>query len=60
MNKETKKLLIKLMRNIHNARVSCILEPEKYSDNLESWLFEIEEDFKMFFVRTNTNIEIME
>ncbi len=52
MNNETKRLVKDLLRTVNSARIDCILEPETYGDNLESWLFEIESDLTDF-LRTN-------
>ncbi len=52
MHKETKKLLSELMQTVHNARINCILNQEVHGKNLESWLFEIEENLNDY-VRQN-------
>lgn len=56
MNNETKRLVKDLLRTVNSARIDCILEPETYGDNLESWLFEIESDLTDF-LRTNMHRE---
>ena len=56
VNKETKDLARHLLGVVNSARIDCILEPEKYGDNLESWLFEIESDLTDF-LRTNMHRE---